>query len=486
MAGISVTTWKGELVAVSDDTFASLGLTDLRRLRFGGKPRPGQAFSGNFVECLFEEAELQDINFSRCDWKDCHLFNTVFFDCDMGSASLITNSYENCRFIRCRFPDTGISDCSFRHCIFEGCDLSNIVMKSNTVTETAFLSCTTSNKIIESSLLIDTHWADTPIELGMILGNFGLRKGDLENCTLYVKQANRELHQVNWDDLVTMHEVQFLSSIERFRLSFFLNGSADGDEKDLECALNPRNWSADAIIEASFSSLLTSFAQFLLILYGSNKIALYAVLRFHTNNFELLEWASEKEELASLYQAAAGVHLTFTREVDSFVNLLQSIVSAHAQSLTAKVAAEGPLDKSYYEDFFNELGQKGIRIVSVRPRNSPVELAISFMDYGTLMAGIALILSARTKFELSKIAARKDHSVRRQIVREQVPDNQQVIRFQSGFSADRPSEYEINVRTLLPRSLLLDLNLSLSVAAFKKVRRVLLNFLDAVDPPATE
>jgi uncharacterized protein YjbI with pentapeptide repeats len=482
VTGILVTTRAGSLVPASDDTFASLGLVDLHRLRFRGTPRPGQSFSGNFIECLFEGAKLENINFSRCDWKDCHLSETTFVDCDLGSASIITNSFESCRFIRCRFSDTGISDCIFNRCAFEHCDLSNIVMKSNNIDRSSFSSCKTSNKIIEGSVLIDTKWTDMAIEIGTILGNFGLRQSEFENCTLYVKLANRDFKAMDWGEISALKNNQEFSPVEHFRLSYFEFGTADGDADVFENVLNPRNWSGDAIIEASFSALLTKFTQFLTVLYSSNRLATYAILRFHTYNFELLEWLADRPELPTLYQTAAGVHLTLTREVDKFAVLLQSLVDAHEESRKVRIEAEGPLERSYYEHFFAELGVEGLRIESVRPRNSPVELLVAFFDYTTLMTGIALVLAVRTKIELLKVPRVAKAPSGSRGVRAHTEGGRELISFQSGFMPDRPSNFQINVRTLLPRSLLLDLHLSFSVAVFKKVRSILLGLLQPSDP----
>jgi uncharacterized protein YjbI with pentapeptide repeats len=482
VTGIAVSTRHGEIVPIPDDTFESLGLADLRRLRFSGKAKAGQSFSGNFVECRFEGVELENINFARCDWKDCYVYDTTFLDCNLGSASLITNSFETCRFVRCRFPDTGISNSSFRDCSFELCDFTNVVMKSNRVDRTLFSKCKTSNRIIESSLLIDTHWVEMALEIGLLLGNFGLREADLEKCTFYRKTANREARVLDLSELGVESDLQ-LSPIERFRVAFFRTGTAEGDADALENTLNPRNWVGDAIIESSFGALLTNFTQFLLALYNADHLPAYAILRLHTHNFELLEWLAGQEELLSLYQIAAGVHLTLTREVDSFASLLQVMVDAFGQSHVIHIEANGPLEKAFYEQLFEELGLIGVRIESVTPRNSPVELSIPFLDYSTSMALVAIVLASRTKFELSKIQRADGKKLASSAASHKPPlASQQLITFQSGFSPERPSEFQINVRTLLPRSLLLDLHLSFSVALFKKVRGVLVNLMQPKDP----
>jgi hypothetical protein len=353
-------------------------------------------------------------------------------------------------------------------------------MKSNRLDDCELRRCKTSNRIIESSLLIDTRWIEMNLEVGLILGNFGVRSLDLKKCTLFLKTDNRDLKELAWSELEDIERERPFSPIERFRVAFFKTGSADGDAEAFDNALNPRNWTNDAIIESSFGALLTNFAQFLLALYSANRLPVYGLLRFHTHNFDLLEWLSGKQELPYLYQVAAGVHLTLTREVDGFASLVQSIADSfkHSSQTQILLEAEGSLDPAYYATLLAELELAQVKIDWVRPRNSPVELALSFLDYATLISIVAIVLGTRTKLELSKIqmvdwvkpAKSKNES-------KKAGKNQELVAFQTGFSLERPSEFQINIRTLLPRSLLLDLHLSFNIALLKKTRGILLNLL---------
>ncbi len=479
MSGLIVSAGPEGANVLSDGTFAALGQGDLRRLRISGRPNPDQSFEGNFVECTFIDAIFERINLSRCDWKDCYISDCAFIDCRLNTASLITNSFENCRFERCQFSDTGISNSTFRKSVFEDCDLSNVVMKSNKLEDITFNRCRTSNRVIESSLLIDTKWLKTDIELNLLLGNFGLRRSDVHDCNLYMKLGDGGRQPVKWADLTTVLRDRSVSAMERFRISYFTTGEADGDPAALEDVLSPTSWVGDAIIESSFSSLLSDFSQFLLSLYKRDALAAYAILRLHTHNFELLEWLSDKTELPELYQTAAGVHLALTREVDSFVALVQAKVDENADTRQVRIAANGPLKRDYFVELLDELGLAGTEVVSVRPRNSPIELILHFTDYTSLLVGIALVLACRTKFELIRLANSDAPADRKHA--DSPAGAREIIVFRTGFSPNRPSEYQINFRTLLPRSLLLDLRLCLSVSAFKRVRSILVDLLSSSD-----
>ncbi|WP_245258280.1 hypothetical protein [Rhodopseudomonas palustris] len=316
------------------------------------------------------------------------------------------------------------------------------------------------------------------LEVGLILGNFGLERSNVQACVLFEKQPDRSLREITWSDLGRIGGHRPLSPIETFRLAFFETGDADGDPDALEQAINPRNWTSEAIIESSFGALLNSFAQFLLALFAANRLPVYGLLRFHTHNFALLEWLSGKPEFSSLYQSAAGVHLSVTREVDAYARAVQEIVDAHTNLLHIRLEADGPLDPSYYESLFREADGGQIRVDWVRPRNSPVEVSLNFFDYATLLSIVALVLATRTKFELSKIQSMGWIASPPTGDRNgEAANGKQLIAFRTGFSLDRPSEYEINVRTLLPRSFLLDLHLCLNISLFKRVRGVLIGLL---------
>lgn len=481
--GMLVSTDGDRLVPIPDGRLDRIGSGDIRRRRLSGKPQSGQEFHGNFVECRLDDIEFERINLSRCDLKDCRVEKATFIDCDLGHASWMTNWFRDCRFIRCKFSDTGIGDCEFRSCTFDECDLTNIVVKSSHIEETAFKRCKTSNRIIESSLLIDSSWVETDVEAALIIGNFGLRQVELNQCRLVAKATSGERHSIPWGELERFAIAQPLSAIERFRLRYFTTGRADADADVLEAALDLRNWRDESLVQASFGALLSALSQFLLILYNADRIPAYPLLLLHTNNFELFDHLSSRPVAPSLIQIIAGVHLTLTREVDRIVALLQQAMNTFSHQNIVRFGAEGPVDRSYFERFFEELGLNGTKILSVKPRNSPVDLEIGFSTYSMAMACVALFLACRTRLELSRLPPELlvgPSSEQASSSRE--GNAQQLIVFHSGFSSAQPTEYEVNLRTLLPRSLLLDLKLNISVATFSKARAILIEILKK-DPP---
>ena len=446
MDGLRVSGPDNSMIEIPAGLLTELSAGDIRRRRLSGRPTPGQTFHGNIVESRLEDMEFTSIDLSRCDWKDCRVERVAFYDCDLGHASMITNAFADCRFVRCRFPDTGVSDSSFMGCDFEDCDFTSIIVKSSRFEECLFSRCTTSNRIVESSLLLLTEWRDMELALALITGNFGLRHSELTDCRL-VSQIG-ESQEVSSSNILALPD---LSPLERFRLAFFWTGEVDGDADALEAALDLRNWGNDAVIQASFGTQLSSFAQFLLALYGIDRCPLYPLLILHSRNFAFLEWLSTREEFLPLYQVAAGVHLTLTREIDGYVAQLSLALAKLAEAQTIHFAAEGPLEVSYFEEWFAQQGVEGIRVVAVRPRNSPIDLAVIFSDANALIAGLALFLASRTKLELIKVGNDLSGGTE-----EEPGKGRSLLSFSAGFSKVKPAEYEINVRTILPRSLLLD------------------------------
>jgi hypothetical protein len=466
--------------------FNSLGAGDLRRLRFAGSAAPNQTFRGNFIECHFDKFAITAVDFSRCDWKDCWVRDTRFVDCDLGHASFITNSFVRCVFVRCRFPDTGISDCEFASCEFIDCDLKHIVVKASRFAETSFERCATSNRVIESSLLVRTRWRQMQIETGLITSNFGLKATDLQDVEILRVAKSRRRTRVGADALARW--LPDATPLEAFRVAYFRTGSVDGDPDVLEAAIDPRNWDRDAPIRASLGTLVSSLSQFFLEEYDSNAMAFYPLLRFHTNNFALLDLISGRKELTDLYQTVAGVHMNLTREVDAFLFQVQTISDHVDVRKPMHLAAEGPCHLGYFSSLFRDLKFSGVRVVEVRPRNSPVDLLVTLADESWLIALVALVLACRTKIEISRIgppATSKQPTTKRQQKRPSGPrTNQPLAKFGTGFSIAKPSQFEINFQTMLPRSLLLQLHLTVSVRLFKRVRETLLVLLSQKQPPA--
>jgi uncharacterized protein YjbI with pentapeptide repeats len=468
----------GGATPVGDGLLSSIEPGDVRRRRLTGQPSPGQAFHNNVVESRLENIDFLSIDFSRCDWKDCRFDDVVYVDCDMSNATFLTNAYSRCRFIRCRFGDTGVSDCTFMECVFEDCDLKSIIVKSSRFEACEFIACDTSNRIIESSLLIHTLWRDMRLEIALVTGNFGLQRSQLLDCDL-VYRIKSETPQSVATDLVSLD----LNPIERFRYAYFETGLIDEDPAALEAALFLPSWTREAVVHASFGGQLSDLCQFLLKLYEDGDAPTYPLLILHTRNFELLEWLGERPDMRALYQVVAGVHLLLTREVDAYVAQLSALNLAIADRREVHFAAEGPLDVGYFQTWIEDrAGLRGAKVVSVRPRNSPIDLGVLFADNSALVAALALFLACRTKFELTDISGR---TAGRGTGRAR-PDRS-LVAFSAGFSKTRPSEYELNVQTILPRSLLLDLQLSMNVAVFQRVRAVLVDILiPAAGAPGSE
>lgn len=466
---------------IGDAVFAAISSADIQGRHFIGKPLKGQSFHGNFVECRFEQVVLEDMDFSRCDWKDCSLEDTIFIRCKLDHSSLISNQYRSCKFIRCIFTDTSISECDLVDTFIDSCDLRHIIIKSAKVQDSHIIRCQTSNRIIESSILLNTKWIETDVEAALVLGNFGVENSDLEHCVLYVRAPNGTRERGSWDDLETRQPYAPLSPIERFRLAYFRTGTADGDADALQTAIELTNWKAETLVQASFGSLLSNFADFLLTLYAADKLPAYAILLFHSANYKLLDWLSSRARLAGgLHQVVGGVHWALSREVQDIAAVIHVLIDMIGASAVLRFAAEGPLDCGYYEELLNQIGMTGVSVVAVRPRNSPVDLALQFADRSWLMTMVALFVACHTKVGLLRLPAKVAQGRRGRSglsADQEMFVHHQIISLESGFGLSRPDAYDIRMQTLLPSSLLLDLRLSLSVSSFKRATETLKEIL---------
>lgn len=446
---------------------------DVRRLRLSGTFAHWQQFSGNFVESRIHDAEFRNIDLTRCDWKDCRVTDAVFENCELGHASFITNSFERCEFVGCRFTDTGISDCVFKECIFDRCDFKHIIIKSSQVEKSSFFNCETSNRIIESSLLLDTAWVSMDIDARLIFGNFGLLKSDFEHCNLVTRTPTGEDVGCEWSALGDIASQSELSPVEYLRYRNFETENLEADEGALEAALDLRNWKGDITVQASFGAQLSSFAQFLIALFERDRLPVYPLLILHSRNFEILNFLEQRPEATGLYQEVAGIHWVLSRHATAFLEAVENWSAALAETKILHVAAEGPVDETYFRNWFAEIGINGIDVESVRLRNSPVDLALGFVNHKALVCFVAIFLSTRFKVSLSKVPSIDEEGGAK------VQASNDVFAISMGLMPTKSAEYQLSVKTLLPNSFLLDLQLSMNVAFFQRTQKVLVALLSS-------
>ncbi len=482
MNGLEYSTSERSRVAVESGLLSDIPASgnDIKKTFLTGQVALKQSFHGNFVECRLDEAVFSQTNLSRCDWKDCRITNSEFLSCDFAQASIITNYFENCRFVECVFPDTDINDGRFSNCEFISCDFTSVIFKSGNFEETQFDRCLTSNRVIESSLLINTSWRGMEIDVRLVTGNFGLKSVQLIDCRLVERDSGGIFYYENLEEVLAAFSKRGLSSLEDLRVRYFAVGRLDADAGILDDALNIRNWGSDAVVEASLATQLNIFSQFLMILFENDEIAFYPILILHTRNFEVLTWLEGRPRTTVLYQVVAGVHWTLSREVETFMRLVDFFSGTLDVLPELHFAARGPVDPVFFQRWFAEVGVDGIKVLAVKPRNSPVDLAVVAENYPSLVALIALFLASRLKVELSELSPKSNG----QSVQRESGDNQ-VFAVSAGFVPAKTAEYELSVRTLLPKSLLLDLRITLNVSLFTKARGVLVQLLTSSNEPST-
>jgi hypothetical protein len=316
------------------------------------------------------------------------------------------------------------------------------------------------------------------IEVGLITGNFGLKERDLSGCALVRFGQDRQRRALSLDEVISSEN---WSTLERFRFSYFRSGSVEADAALLEKATDPRHWTGDASIQASLGALLSLFAQFLLAEFENNAMTFYPLLRFHTNNFALLDWLTQRHHLSQLYQTVAGVHLTLTREVDAFLDVVETRVALLSSSDEIHLAAEGPAQVGYFASLFADVKFDGISVLAVRPRNSPVDVALAVSNHPWLVGLVALVLSTKTKLELQSLE--KGQPVSPGAQAQDVPQTSQLVAVKTGFLESSNSNiFSISIRAVMPRSLLLDLHLDIDFSLIKRVREAFFVFISGSHP----
>lgn len=454
-----------------NDIISAIESVDLKGLIISGDFKD-QKFNGNFLECKIINSAFDYIDFSRCDWKDCRIESTVFANCDMGHASDITNVFHNCSFVNCKFEDTGISHTEFENCSFQECDFTNIIIKSSVFTSCVFKSSKTSNRMIESSLILLCKFYNMEIEKRLITGNFGLRFNEFEECKLFSKKIDNQKFFLNWDVLSAFVLDRENEVVERLRVSYFLNNYIESNGDLLDEALLPVTWLKSIRIVSSFCALISDFSRFLVWLYNNKQSSVLVILKFHTNNFYLLKEVEKNESNSLLYQTLSGIHLTLTKVVEQFSLGLSKLKNRYGHFQVLHFAANGPLDKEHFQSLLDLSQIKDAKVYAVRPRNSPVDLAILSENISTTVTILAFFLATKSKVVVEKIL-QDDYTEENQ----SLSTTKSLFSFTTGLTAQDKGNWGLDLQVLLPHSYLFNLNLQIPTKYIMKFGSVLLEIL---------
>ncbi|MCM5554142.1 pentapeptide repeat-containing protein [Pleomorphomonas sp. NRK KF1] len=358
------------------------------------------AFKNNFQRCAFRNCSINSCRWREVDFKDCAFTSTVFFDCDLSGGSTVSCTFSKCRFVDCDFTGAAFHECIYNDCLFERCKFQTSMIRNSRLSRCSFSSCETSNKLFDGCLLFDNIFNETRLDFRSIIDNFGLTIQQISSILIrndrsYPGSTQHEFHD-------SVYEYKELNPFEIFRLSFYLGGSEFSDGAILDSVFDPKSWTFMVRAPVNFSRLLQDFADFILFLYDGSSCPSLLVLKLSILSDEIWSTFAEKYEDAHLAQTAAGIHLQCLQRLDLLEQVSQLIASNGGNRIVYRSFDDA--DDEQIAAVANDLSKKlKDASVSIRPRNSPVDIVFTIGNSVTLLLGIYIFLNTRTRFQLQKI-----------------------------------------------------------------------------------
>ncbi len=456
---------------------------DLVRVQITGSiPREPDYRLVNFVESVLYNTIAEDVDFTECDFKDTQVKNSTFARVKFDNGTFATSFLSDCTFHDCTFYNTAVYNSEF-HCVtFRHCDLAHLLIKHSRFVECAFIDCTTSNRLIEMSTLDGTYFEHTDIQLQTITGNFGLTRHDIVNSRIRSDQLRENFSFLSEEDLRNYFASPRLSPIEKLRIEYFLNPDLTLGSEYLDESLNLSRWTRVYKNPGSFTEMLERFSEFIVNLYENDRITMQAILLLHHVTSTLTAGMNPTEDAHRLALSLGGTHLVLSRIVESFLETLQFLAGANEKSIVFLV--DGPNDKEF---FYKELAflfqGSDVEITNLVVHNSPLDLHLT-AHLGTIIPFTAAFLATRTRLQIFKLrerasamrASRSERSTALVSKRQPNREIDRLIAINAGMSPSG-TNYEIQVKSLLPGSLLLDLRLQFGTKTAGKIRKVLLAIL---------
>jgi hypothetical protein len=331
-------------------------------------------------------------------------------------------------------------------------------------------------------MLDDTYFEHTDIQLQTIISNFGITKDNLVDSRIRSDQVREAFSFLSLDDLRTYFNDERFSPIEKLRLEYYLNSDLTAGSEYLDEALNLSRWTRVYKNPGSFAEMLESFSEFIVNLYDNDKITTQAVLLLHHVTSTLTASMNPTEDTHRVALALGGAHMILSRIVETFLETLQLLVAADDKSIVFLV--EGPNEKEYFHRELAPLFRdSNIEITDLVVHNSPLDLHLT-AHLGTIIPFAAAFLATRTKIQIFKLRTRSNsrrvtghqQSTALAVSSRQHREIDQLIAINAGMSPSG-SSYEIQVKSLLPGALLLDLRLQFGTRTAGKIRKILIDIL---------
>ncbi|HEX4964025.1 MAG TPA: pentapeptide repeat-containing protein [Thermoanaerobaculia bacterium] len=458
---------------------------DIVKVRISGLiPRFPDPFLVNFIESILYEVTAYDVDFSRCDFKDTLIKESNFKHCVFNDSAFATSFFVNCEFEDCTFNNTAIHSSEFHRTEFHLCDLTNTLVKSSRFIECTFDCCSTNNKLMEMSTLDKTTFIRTDIQLQTITGNFGLTLDDISGSGIRSGRTRESFSFLDPLDLQAELQSDGWSAIEKLRIEYFLKPDLTQGSQYLDQALDLTRWTEVYKNPGSFVELLESFSEFMTHLYSCDRLTVHTILLFHNITSQLTDALPQRDDFHRLAMSLGGAHMVLSRIVEEYLGCLDLVLARSTSSISLLV--EGPFDRDYYAQALAPwFTPAEMSIDFLIEHNSPLELGVSAGKVAALIPLLAVFLAARTKIEIVKLhernwgnpSQRGKESPNLLLPSQQTQRRNQLLSISAGLTPDSPRRYEIQVRSLLPGSLLMDLQLQVGTQIIGKLRKIILDLL---------
>jgi len=445
----------------------------------------------NIIETVIHDFRTEDVDFTRCDFKDNAIRATHFVRTRFNSSSIAYNTVEGTVFEACTFNDTDIQHCEFSRTIFVGCDLTNLLVKACAFSRCEFRDCTTSNKVFEMCRLTDCDFQDTEIQLQTLTENFGIISTQVEG-RLRDGRKDAPHRQLSSVDLLDWLKTATAHPLQKLNIHFFLTGTLLQGSPLLDRAVDLTSWMQVFKTAGSFSVVLNRWVEFLLWLYERDQLTTHVLVRLHSMTNGLLRALEGQAAHHAALATLNGVHLSLSRVVDQYLVVLDDGLAASHREVNFLV--EGHQTKEYYYRVLAPLfARADAQITKLVRHNSPWDLGVTFAPGGTALFFLALFLSTRTRIELARIAEKltttpPENAPSTALALTKEPHRRgahatrdrpvaPIFSLDFGGAASNRRAPNFRLRAYLPGNLVADLQLDLSSQRIAKLRKVVKDLL---------
>ena len=246
----------------------------------------------NYISCLFDNVFANEIDFTRCDFKDVLIKDSHFRKCQIQAATHSTTVYVDTLFEQCDFTNAAQTNCEFRRTNFSGCHLSNLLTKRSRFFDSVFSDCKSATHVFEGNVFQNTRFARTDLEVRTITSNFGLKYSLTDDFRIRTKRISENYNFVEPNELMNLfEEKRSADPLARLSIIYFINGNLLSGSHDVDSVFDMKNWLSVARQPASFVDLLELLSEFLVNAYEENEVDIHKILLLHDVTRQLIEGA---------------------------------------------------------------------------------------------------------------------------------------------------------------------------------------------------